>query len=124
MFTSRQLCRPLLSWPIRLVAFGCVALVGLLSLASVSPQIHAALHCRPQGEHAHTDHRGYPVNQVESGHSCAVTLFGQGVESGALPGLLLGAAEPLFTDVIALADQVARAARTAQLPPGRGPPVC
>jgi hypothetical protein len=123
MFTDRQLCRSLPAWPLRLVALGCAVLVGLLSLAAVSPEIHAALHGHPaeQGEHAgHRDHQGNPA---ASGHSCAVTLFSQGFESGCTPLLILGAPEPLFTDVIALADQVARAARAAQLPPGRGPPV-
>lgn len=108
----------------RLVAVGCVVLVALLSLATVSPKIHATLHGRLQGQDEHAEHRGDPANQAEPGHSCAVTLFSQGIESGGAPLLVLGVPEPLFTDVIALADQVARAARAMQLPPGRGPPVC
>ncbi len=120
MFTANSPIRSLPAWPVRLVAVGCMVLVGLLSLATVSPGIHAALHghYHETGEHAgHQD-------RAEPGHTCAVTLFSQGFESGCTPLLVLGAPEPLFTDVIALADQVARAARAAQLPPGRGPPIC
>ena len=124
MFTSKPLHRLLPAWPMRLVVLGCVVLVGLLSLATVSPGIHAALHGHPQGPAEHSKQQEHSGDQAVLGHSCAVTLFSQGFESGCTPLLVLGAPEPLFTDVIALADQVARAARTAQLPPGRGPPVC
>ena len=124
MFTSRQLRRPLPAWPMRLVALGCVVLVGLLSLAAVSPEIHSALHGQKQERCEHSEPNGHSETQADTGHSCAVTLFSQGFESGCTPLFVLGAPEPLFTDVIALADQVACAARAAQLPPGRGPPVC
>lgn len=117
MFLSSQFRRSLFAWPLRLVALGCALLVGLLSFAAVSPEIHAALH----GEHA--EHGKQPSNQAEPAHSCAVTFFSQGIESGLTGAVVLSVPELVITDVIALADQVARAARAVQLPPGRGPPV-
>lgn len=123
MFTAKHSRSLLPAWPMRLVALGCVVLVGLLSLAAVSPDIHAVLHGEHQDSDERAQHREHSENQAESGHICAITLFSQGIEFGCATVLVLGEPEPLFTDVIALADQVARAARAAQLPPGRGPPV-
>lgn len=119
MFTSNQLRRSLQAWSLRLVALGCAVLVGLLALAAVSPEIHAAFH--GSAEHHGGDEPAGPP--AASDHSCAVTLFSQGFESGLTPTVALQVPESVITEVIALADQVARAARTAQLPPGRGPPV-
>ena len=124
MFPANPLSRLLPAWPLRLVALGCVMMVGLLSLAAVSPEIHAALHHQDQGACEHEGHREHSGNQVATGHICAVTLFNQGMECGFAPVLVLDVPELLITEMIALADQVARAARAAQLPPGCGPPVC
>jgi len=124
MFTAKPYQPVLSAWPLRWLALGCVLLVGMLSLAAVSPEIHAALHGHSPAQDGHSDPTEHAGTQTETGHSCAVTLFSQGIESGCAPVLVLGAPEPLFTDVIVLADQVAKAARATQLPPGRGPPVC
>lgn len=124
MFTAEPLHRPMPAWPLRLVALACAVLVGLFSLGTVSPEIHAVLHDQPQDSCGHSESNGHSDTRAEPGHFCAVTLFSQGFESGCAPLVGLGAPAPLLTDVIALADQVARAARAAQLPPGRGPPVC
>lgn len=120
MFIAQPTQRPMPAWPLRVVALACVVLVGLFSLATVSPDVHAVLHDQHQQS---CEHAEQPVEQADNGHFCAVTLFSQGFESSSTP-LALGAPEPLIADVIALADQVARIARAAQLPPGRGPPVC
>ena len=119
MFNPDRLRRSLPAWAMQGVALGCVALVWLLSLAVVSPEIHAALHGSVE-HHGDDEHTGQPA---ASDHSCAVTLFSQGFESGLTSVVVLQVPEPVITEVIVLADQVARAARAAQLPPGRGPPV-
>lgn len=117
MLKSTQLRHSLPSWPLRFVALGCALLVGLLSFAAVSPEIHAALH----GETAESCR--HAPNPAEPDHSCAVTLFSQGIGSGLTVAVVLSAPEPVITEVIALADQVVRAARAPQLPPGCGPPI-
>jgi hypothetical protein len=82
------------------VAVLAVALVALLSVSSVSPELHAWLHQsnatndhRVCGHHAvpesasSTEHASHPPGPDEGEtHVCAVTLFGQGVAffSGAL----------------------------------------
>jgi hypothetical protein len=61
---------------------GCLAmLVLLLGLASVSPQMHQALHADAGGGYHHHTCGGHehdtPANDCDE--SCAVALFGQGV---------------------------------------------
>lgn len=109
---------------LRFVVLGCALLVGLLSLAVVSPDIHSALHGQHQGSAEQAGQKEPSGTEGEAAHHCVVTLFSQGIESGFTPMLVLGAPEPVITEAIALADQVARAARTAAQPPGRGPPLC
>lgn len=108
----------------RVIALLCAGLMGLLSLASVSPDVHALLHgdCHEATEPGKPDREhGHPP---APDHVCAVTLFGQGLEPGFPSAHALTAPLALCPEVLSLADQVARSARTAQLPPGRGPPLC
>ena len=72
----------------RAVALLSAGTVWLLSLASVSPQLHAWLHEAAQPEHRGCPHHQHAapdaplpadVDQPASGHECAVTLFSHGV---------------------------------------------
>jgi hypothetical protein len=58
-------------------------LVLLLAFASVSPQIHQALHAKSESSHqCDAHHEDAPTNNSDdSQHSCAVTLFSQGATS-------------------------------------------
>lgn len=72
----------------RAVALLSAGTVWLLSLASVSPQLHSWLHAAAQAEHHGCPHHGRPaadlpqaggVDQPAGDHECAVTLFSRGV---------------------------------------------
>lgn len=81
-------------------------MVGLLGLAGASELLHDEVH-----EHEHT-----------AEHSCAITLFAQGVEpavTGAAPVLR---PDERVTETLRLAAAVAPAALDRPLRPGRDPP--
>ena len=86
----------------------CALLVGLLGLFAASSHLHDSVH-------ADADH---------AEHSCAITLFSQGLEDS------LGHADPVVTPALFTAGEVAAAAAALvtatpdRLPPGRGPPLC
>lgn len=72
----------------RAVALLSAGTVWLLSLAGVSPQLHAWLHAAAQPEHRGCPHHAHAaadqplaggVDQHAGEHECAVTLFSRGV---------------------------------------------
>lgn len=86
----------------------CALLVGLLGVFAASSHLHDFVH-------ADADH---------AEHSCAITLFSQGLENS------LGHAGPVVTPALFPAGEVVAATAALvtttpdRLPPGRGPPLC
>ena len=77
-----------------MVAASLAMLVLLLSLASVSPELHDRLHAHSEGAHAEhhhhcSDHPEEPNHDTEhtDGHFCGVTLLDTGVVFVAPPRL-------------------------------------
>jgi len=57
----------------------CLAsLIFLLGIASVSPQLHEALHATSEHSHSCEGHHDDAPLENDGSHSCAVTLFDQG----------------------------------------------
>lgn len=90
------------------VAGVCALLVGLLGFFAASSQLHGSVH-------ADADH---------AGHTCAITLFSQGLEDSP------GSADLLVTPALFPAGEIAAVIAAPvtgtpdRLPPGRGPPLC
>jgi hypothetical protein len=108
------------SLPHRLLAVTVAALVLLLSVLSVSHQLHADLHaCGHDHGHAHEAPAGNP----DSDESCVVTLFGQGITAGSAP-LLIAAPIVAFSapNFSRSTELVFGSPRYLHLP-GRGPPL-
>lgn len=82
--------------------------VGLLGVFSASAQLHDSVH-------ADADH---------AGHTCAITLFNQGIED------TLGCADLVVTPALFPAGEIGTVTSApvsdtpARLPRGRGPPLC
>jgi hypothetical protein len=98
------------------------ALVLLLTVLSVSPQLHADLHACGH-DHGHSHHHEVPVSDSDSDHGCVVTLFGHGITAGSAPVSLaappIAFAAPNFSRP---AELVFSSPRYLHLP-GRGPPL-
>jgi hypothetical protein len=83
-------------------------MVGLLGIFSASSNLHDSVH-------ADADH---------ADHSCAITLFSQGLEDS------LGQADPVVTPALFPAGVIVAVTAAPvtdtpdRLPPGRGPPLC
>ena len=104
----------------RLLAATVAALVLLLSVLAVSPQLHADLHaCGHDHGHPHEAPAGNP----DSDDGCVVTLFGHGITAGSAPVSLaappIAFAAPNFSRP---AELVFSSPRYLHLP-GRGPPL-
>jgi len=57
----------------------CLAsLIFLLGMASVSPEMHEALHASSEHSHSCEGHHDDAPLENDGSHSCAVTLFDQG----------------------------------------------
>lgn len=90
------------------VAAVCALMVGLLGFFAASSQLHGSVH-------ADADH---------AGHTCAITLFSQGLEDS------LGCADPVVTPALFPAGEIVAVTAAPvtdtpdRLPPGRGPPLC
>jgi hypothetical protein len=92
----------------RIIGVGGIALVLLLNILSVSPDLHRAVH----------DHQGGDVEDA-----CAVVQFSQGVSPAADAMMLVGPPiewRALPRDAV---GEVSFAAPRFLLLPGRGPPV-
>ncbi|HEY0863237.1 MAG TPA: hypothetical protein VGD97_03965 [Lacunisphaera sp.] len=93
---------------LRGVAALCALTVWLLGLFVASSQLHVALH----------------TDAGHAGHSCAITLFSQGLEAS------LGCADLVVTPALFPAGKIATlpvvwlSDTSDRLPPGRGPPLC
>ena len=95
---------PAFRWP----AVFCALVVWGLGLLAINPQLHAALH-------------GDANNQD---HTCAVTLFGHGVEKTA-GGTEIVSAPVLFpAGQCSIQPALPVAGVCYQLPPACGPPLC
>lgn len=91
MFDQSQ---PMRSVRYRMIAASLAMLVLLLSLASVSPELHDRLHAHSEDAHAEHHHHcsGHPEQPTEDsehtdGHFCGVTLLDSGVVFTAPPRL-------------------------------------
>lgn len=99
--------RPI-SRALRGVAVSCALTVWLLGLFAASSQLHASLH----------------ADAADAGHTCAITLFSQGLEDS------LGCADIVVTPALFPAGGLTAAPAAPltetsdRLPPGRGPPLC
>jgi hypothetical protein len=92
----------------RWVAAFCALAVWLLGVFAASSELHGALH-------ADADH---------AGHTCAITLFSEGIENPT-DCAIVAVAPALFPAGDACAPQAAPLTKTEdRLPPGRGPPLC
>jgi len=86
----------------------CALTVWLLGLFVASSQLHISLH----------------DDAAHAGHTCAITLFSQGLEDS------LGHVDPVVTPALFPAGEIATVAVAPltdtpdRLPPGRGPPLC
>ena len=98
--------RPPRLWQ-RLVGMSAAAIVWILTLASVSPQVHADLH----DDHDETQE-----------HSCAVTLFAAGVESVGPIDVATLAFVPHEVVSLGRPDHPFSSASDHRQPPGRAPP--
>jgi hypothetical protein len=92
MSSTRRLHRPAAPW-LRVPAAVCAGLVGLLSIATSSPAVHAWLHgeylesdhshvCSApahETEHTEEDEPGLTLEDHAASHDCAITLFAHGV---------------------------------------------
>lgn len=93
---------------LRGVAAVCALMVWLLGFFAASSQLHGSVH-------ADADH---------AGHTCAITLFSQGLEDS------LGCADLVVTPALFPAGEIAAGPVVSltdtpdRLPPGRGPPLC
>ncbi len=111
------------AWPTCLAAF-CAALVLLLSLATVSPELHARLHdsCERDHGHSHDHSHDHDTPANDSDHACAVTLFAQGLSLVTpLPAL----SEPAPSATLAPAhsrDELLLPRPRAFTPPAQAPP--
>ncbi len=104
---------------LRVVAWACATLVLLLSLASVSPQLHSELHASCDHGHCHDD---APAPSTDHDHDCAVTLFAQGV---ALFAQFSALSAPFFQElpsVCRLPEKPALPRPHALTPPAHAPP--
>ncbi len=102
--SSRQSVPSALRW----VAVACAWSVWLLGVFGASSQLHGALH----------------ADAGEAGHTCAVTLFSQGVEDAS--GFVAIVVTPVLFPAGEMTAVSAVPATCAAdlLPPGRGPPAC
>ena len=104
------------------LSLGLVLLVVLLGIASVSPQLHEALHATTEHSHGCEGHHDdAPLGHDES-HSCAVTLF----DKGATCGLLLVELPARTDSVVAVVPLSAEVIYCGQTPIrlcSRGPPI-
>jgi len=92
---------------IRWISAFCAAMVLMLGLLAASPELHARVH--HDADHA--------------GHTCAVTLFSQGLDHPAIGGELpLAPAMVIVSGLIPSEPQRIESV-TDWLLPGRGPPV-
>jgi hypothetical protein len=114
MFGPRQLR----SFLHRLTAVLGIALVLLLNVLAVSPELHAWVHDHSAADQTGADHD--PVGSVD--HVCAVTLFAHGVTPLLFLCLLL-LARPLVSGPVALApDWLAVIRPRYWLVPSHAPP--
>jgi hypothetical protein len=100
---GNSLPRPALRW----VAATCAVMVWMLGLLAASPELHARVH--HDADHA--------------GHTCAVTLFSQGLDHPELGSAL--APEPALVVVAEVIPSELLQVESVMdwLRPGRGPPV-
>lgn len=97
-----------ISRALRGVAGLCALTVWLLGLFAASSQLHVSVH----------------TDAGHAGHSCAITLFSQGLEDS------LGCADLVVTPALFPAGEIATLPVASltdpsdRLPPGRGPPLC
>lgn len=90
------------------VAAICALTVWLLGVFAASSHLHDSLHS----------------DAGHAGHSCAITLFSQGLEEA------LGGADLVVTPALFAAGEIAPVVSASfsdtsdRLPPGRGPPLC
>lgn len=75
------------SFPHRVLAAVCAALVLGLTVFAASPEAHRWVHADP-GSHSCGQHGDAPV-PASADHICAITLFGHGVQLDAAPAALL-----------------------------------
>lgn len=86
----------------------CALTVWLLGVFAVSSDLHGTLH--------------HEAGNL--GHTCAVTLFRDGVEDP-LPAIILTPAPVLYpTGEVPMVVAVVAAEPDTRLPPGCGPPLC
>lgn len=98
-----------------LVAALCVL---LLAMFAASPTLHAGLHEHDHAAHAH-DH-GAPVDGAE--HTCAVTLFAQGVMALLVFCLLILARPTVAGLTLRATDEIVVAQPRYRLVPSHAPP--
>lgn len=104
--------------PFRATALLAALGVLLLAMFAVSPTLHAGLH--EVGHAAGVQDHGAPVGDAE--HSCAVTLFAQGVMA-LLVFCLLMLGRPLAAGVVARAvDEIIPSLPRYRFVPSHAPP--
>lgn len=106
----------------RLLAATVAALVLLLSVLAVSPQLHADLHACGH-DHGHSHHHEVPASDFDSDPGCVVTLFGQGITAGPAPVSLATPAAALVAPIFFRPSEVAVSPPRYLHQPGRGPPL-
>lgn len=114
--SAQSAALPRLPW--RALAFGCAVAVWLLGILAYSPQLHARMH-------GHAEHAGdcsHEDGAASPGHTCAVTLFQNGVESPVWAVEVR--IEPLPGPALArpCTDAVPRPAADLRLHSGQAPP--
>jgi hypothetical protein len=99
----------------RVTALVAALCVLMLTVFAASPELHAGLHTpAAAGDHA--------LPAGDSGHTCAVTLFAQGL-TGLLVFCLLMLVRPLAASVVSrAADEIAVARPRYWLVPSHAPP--
>ena len=100
----RAMPAPAFRWP----AVFCALAVWGLGLFAVNPQLHAALH----SDANHQD------------HTCAVTLFGHGMERAAGDTDIVSAPVLFPAGQCSIQPALPVAGAYHQLPPACGPPLC
>lgn len=99
-----------------------VMLVFLLGIASVSPQLHEALHATSEHSHSCEGHHDDAPLGNDRSHSCAVTLFDQGATCGLLL-VELPARTNLILAVVSLSAEVIYCGQAPIRRCSRAPPI-
>jgi hypothetical protein len=115
---------PLLRLLHRTLAVGAAALVLLLTVLAVSPQLHADLHAAdPSHAHHHGPDHSHSHDPAPSDEGCVVTLFGAGVTAAPAPLVVLApTVRPTLAAFAPRAEIFVSSPRYLHQPE-RGPPV-